>query len=902
MQTETQRTPGIQAATPGQPPAGERPKATFRWGFGSASLVILLALVLGQILGVMLVGTAKAASAGKLGVGDAFFLAFLLSALWLLWLVRGAVRRFLLEMHVGVSLVVISIAAVASGVLVPQMDGFEDPETRITRQNYEPQYQRFADAEAYFLYHLTHPYGIGIPADPMPDVEKQLEAFGRRFGREEEHNRRKQMKAAFRGMGKQRAIQEFKQRHEGFLRTFFDVATFLHLNRAYKSYWFATLLGLVCASVVTNLFRTRGQKWLTLKKAGFAVTHIGVAMMLVGGGWSKFHEDRGILQLFLHEPPEHEYLQHFNPQKRAAMPFWVRLERFARLDWKQLEVHFADASFSSRPPSYTLWPERVIDLDYADDGRGGLRPRLRLEVLGVWEHARVRESRLSEARGDQLDRSLGRIAVLDTPDLETLVSAFQRGTPLEELEVQRRSTYLVPDYPGSETYYGPLARVGLDWEYRLRAARPDEAAALGARPDLAALFPSEDLLGVLQLRELGRGDVEPRQHPVRLGQTVETEGGYRIEVVEAIANYRTDPQDGKEIRDPRPLREQAPFNPGIRVLIHPPDGGEPERRLVLERVVAEGSVEQSRYAYPDLLLELDWERWSTPGPPRFLLSWGLGLEPRLVAEDGRVLAVAPGSVLPLPGSASPHTAGRGRELFEHAVVDSEIEFLPRQVGPDGFDQSFYSDDVRGLELKVTRDPGTPEERVEVIRMATSTHRQRNVADQWVSPDRSFSLHFFENDRAFPFEWRSVLSIYEADPEGRWHVYSGADGRLLRTLDAELSREFSERYGSRPGRFRGPSGDEDGDGVQDFVAPLRRVHAGTERQREIRVNDYFTYRGYRFFQTNANPAVPTYSGIGVVYDPGIPTVLTGMYLIIAGTVLAFIVKPIAEGRRRRRTVA
>jgi hypothetical protein len=65
-----------------------------------------------------------------------------------------------------------------------------------------------------------------------------------------------------------------------------------------------------------------------------------------------------------------------------------------------------------------------------------------------------------------------------------------------------------------------------------------------------------------------------------------------------------------------------------------------------------------------------------------------------------------------------------------------------------------------------------------------------------------------------------------------------------------------------------------------------------------VNDYLYYRGYRFFQTNAEPEFPTYSGIGVVYDPGIPVVLFGMYTIIVGTLLAFIVRPIADAYGKR----
>jgi cytochrome c biogenesis protein ResB len=78
----------------------------------------------------------------------------------------------------------------------------------------------------------------------------------------------------------------------------------------------------------------------------------------------------------------------------------------------------------------------------------------------------------------------------------------------------------------------------------------------------------------------------------------------------------------------------------------------------------------------------------------------------------------------------------------------------------------------------------------------------------------------------------------------------------------------------------------------------KVDAGSPKQREIRVNDYFKYGGYRFFQTNAKAEDPNYSGIGVVYDPGIPIVLAGMYTIILGTVLAFLVRPILEARRQR----
>ncbi len=97
----------------------------------------------------------------------------------------------------------------------------------------------------------------------------------------------------------------------------------------------------------------------------------------------------------------------------------------------------------------------------------------------------------------------------------------------------------------------------------------------------------------------------------------------------------------------------------------------------------------------------------------------------------------------------------------------------------------------------------------------------------------------------PYEWRSVLSIIERDADG---------------------------------------------------APYK-VPPGSEQDREIRVNDYFKWKGYRFFQTNASADLPNYSGIGVVYDPGIPLVLLGMYTIIAGTVIAFLIRPIVLARKQ-----
>ena len=119
------------------------------------------------------------------------------------------------------------------------------------------------------------------------------------------------------------------------------------------------------------------------------------------------------------------------------------------------------------------------------------------------------------------------------------------------------------------------------------------------------------------------------------------------------------------------------------------------------------------------------------------------------------------------------------------------------------------------------------------------------------------------------------------------------------LSGRQAQALSERFGADA---VGMQFDLDGDGEPDWTGPLRRVDRGSPRDREIRVNDYFTEAGFRFFQTNAIPEIPTYSGIGVVYDPGIEPVLFGMYTIILGTVLAYILRPIVKSRRERRKTA
>ncbi|MCZ6598968.1 MAG: PspC domain-containing protein [Planctomycetota bacterium] len=818
------------------------------WDFGASFGAVLVLILIGQAVGYLLEGYWDSAKAGwqargpgglftwlgdhraehGLGLKDAILVLFFLSSAAFVWLQRTAVKRFFRAMHTGVTLVTLTLVAVCAGVLVPQIDGFEDPDVRVDlareRQDYQAyrqhgyvaqdfrraqQYKAFRWAEGYFIYHLMHFYGAGMPAAELPQPALDgLERFGLRYGQEEEKNRLKQMKAAFSGREKSAEIGAFVNRHEDTFWRFFEVSTILHLNRTYKSHWFTALLTLLFVAVFFNTYKGHVRQWFTMQKLGFRVVHHGIMILLIGGGVSKLFTDRGILHLTLGEPARDIYWRHYDPTKRARLPFAVRLDHFARQDWKALEVHF-DEDFSSRVPRYTLWEGREIALDYVEGEDGERQPRLKLVVEELHERVRVGDPDVIEDPSRREPLALAELSI--------------RGAGNSGDHSHRAS--LIP-------VLGPSLSLHVDEEGAFRLA-----SAFGERG--RDLFPAnEGALGRMEIGVAGANYADPDIVDVRRGQVTEVPG-FRIRVVDATSDYDAQRDDDRGSKHPLPLEEQPFHDPAIWVDITPTTGGPSERRPVFMLYDAVQQGWQSSYTYKDVYLRLAWDRWRAPGAPRYLLHWDEDRVARLLGEDGSEVAVEVEQPMALPGS---HAVVLER-LFVRASFETNLDFLPPIEHGDGWDEDFYSPMPKGLALTVIEWPEDPARRKEQrVEMATTGEGEANL---WIAKDRSFALSFLENSEMLPYEWRSVLTILERDNSGRW-----------------------------------------------YEVPL-----GSEEKREIRVNDYFKYRGYRLFQTNADATRPKYSGIGVVYDPGIPVVLLGMYTIIAGTVIAFLIRPIVLARRR-----
>lgn len=849
-----------------EPDASPVKQKKFRWTFPRSFAAVLAIMVAGEAIGSLLsvhpfwIATMRGIGAGHnaqpqamelvttrgvfgaMAARDWIFIGFLLSAGVWAFTQRAALVRFLRSMTTGVAIVSIGMLAVIAGVLVPQIEGFEDPHERVTEETYEYQYEAFAFAEGYFLYHMLHLYGVGMPETALPEPALQgLERYAELYGREEADNRRKLMDASFGSGAKQSEIYAFIDRHDAALRKAFDVCIALDLNRAYKAHWFVALGWLLFAAVLSNTFRYGWKRTFSVQKIGFFTVHVGILTMLSGLLVSRLFTDRGLLDLTLGDPPADTYYRHYRTDRLAKLPFGVGLDHFGRQDWKQIAVEFPDQDLTSRAPEYTLWPGRVIELDWRDD-EYGRRPNLRIECLDTADHVSVGLPFIRENYDSSKPNEILPVAELD---------ALQQGghgedeasfydDPEAHLDHMERGRLLLSPFGRERTYEDPGRA------YRLQVSFSEDNSDAAKELFPPKLVGPGAFIGTIELGVDGLGTGELIQQELHLGETFELDGGWSVRVSRATRNFRLDPATGEEIVDVRRLEEQPLGRPAVWLEITPPEGHptgvETKERMHLDGVDwrqfpgIEGTL-----AYKQVHAVVHWDAWAAPGAPRFVLNWNRAGEATLLDDGGNRTDIVPGGELPLPGT-EPLIL---RQLVVAAEFDKNVEFLPERIRADGWDEGFYMRDARGAVMRIVQAPGTPQETSEELEFANAS-----LYSGWRSDDGRYQVVFFENDAMMPFEWRSVLSIYEQDADGRPY----------------------------------------------------KVDLGTERAREIRVNDYFMYNGYRFFQTDANPKRPWYSGIGVVYDPGIEPVLVGMYTIILGTLLAFIVRPIVEARRSRQRSA
>jgi hypothetical protein len=337
--------------------------------------------------------------------------------------------------------------------------------------------------------------------------------------------------------------------------------------------------------------------------------------------------------------------------------------------------------------------------------------------------------------------------------------------------------------------------------------------------------------------------VDNGQHNLLPGTTFQdrtSKGIYTVEVLQALPTLRLlEATDGKfvpELPD-RDLAYLDILNPAVQLRITSPSG-EVEERWVLEADFSSSLPIE----FSDLKYTLQWDHWGSPAKQRYMLMlgqnneiwWGKNGEPNSLRK------IEPGSKMKLGAPVS----FDGSPAFEEEL--QIVEAVGRASSKENFialDGADFFDASPGAALVEFTYPGeNGEPVVEELWLRTKDGNFRHDV-KYIASDgeqREAVIFFYEQTRGMTLEWQSKLTLLEKDSAGKWQP----------------------------------------------------VETGT-----IRVNDYLHFRGYRFFQTNHNPSDPTYSGIGVVYDPGIEIVLIGFYLVMGGAIVVFLIKPLFTKRHR-----
>lgn len=94
-------------------------------------------------------------------------------------------------------------------------------------------------------------------------------------------------------------------------------------------------------------------------------------------------------------------------------------------------------------------------------------------------------------------------------------------------------------------------------------------------------------------------------------------------------------------------------------------------------------------------------------------------------------------------------------------------------------------------------------------------------------------------------------------------------------------------------------DLSGNDVKSFRSHVTVLDKGAPALASVvAVNDSLFYGGYRFYQSNFRREDPTYSGLLVVWDPGLPVAYAGFVMVALGVAWSFYVRPWLRGRAAR----
>jgi hypothetical protein len=217
------------------------------------------------------------------------------------------------------------------------------------------------------------------------------------------------------------------------------------------------------------------------------------------------------------------------------------------------------------------------------------------------------------------------------------------------------------------------------------------------------------------------------------------------------------------------------------------------------------------------------------------------------------VAVKPDAAVPVAGGA---WTVRVLAYFPDFVIDSETR-KPSTRSPHPNNPA--------LQVEVTPAGGGPaEKRWLFARMPEFDH-----GDGAGRPGPRLTYRYVPAETPAQVE----VGIRQGGPERR-HRFTAQDGDPLELPDGKSILTYELR-----------------NEVKDYRSRLAILEGGRKvLEKTIEVNDPLSYNGFVFYQSNYRKEDPTYSGLQVVRDPGLPLVWAGFLMLCAGVIVIYYAKP------------
>ncbi len=289
-----------------------------------------------------------------------------------------------------------------------------------------------------------------------------------------------------------------------------------------------------------------------------------------------------------------------------------------------------------------------------------------------------------------------------------------------------------------------------------------------------------------------------------------------------------------------------PRNPALRVQLTD-EAGEGGRFLMFSDPRLKDFTE---LPWEGVQASFDYDYWCAPTPIWMRI---------LVAEDGTALAA---------GFSRPPLVARPEGLDGEASPATVPDVVPRPLAPG---DALLSIPHISSPVFVARIEGRAAERTELV------GAKQAAAEGLEGPARTALKLRIDGPASSEQRWLLSNTEQGASWIGR---DAGDDGTPGTTGFGVLLANNTER----PPR--------------DWRSHLTFLEEGSEvASGALEVNTPASYAGYAFFQSDADPRRPGYSGLSVVRDPAWPLVKAGLWALLAGICWCFYVQPLFDRRRR-----